>query len=152
MATINKLEDLKVWQKARTLCQLISESTKLEQFSRDFKLKDQIQASSGSIMDNIAEGFGRQGNLEFINFLTIANGSALEVKSQLYRAFDKGYITPGRLEELITLTMEICKMLSSLISYLRNSNFKGQKFKKRETNISSAASTHFFELPPDKNP
>lgn len=83
MATIKNFEDLKVWQKARILCQEIFEIVKEQNFSKDYKLKDQINGSSGSVMDNIAEGFGRQGNNEFINFLTISNGSAMEVKSQL---------------------------------------------------------------------
>ena len=95
MATINKFEDLKVWQKARILCQEVFELIEKEKFCRDYKLKDQINGSSGSVMDNISEGFGRQGNIEFINFLTISNGSALEVKSQLYRAFRQAVPVPN---------------------------------------------------------
>ncbi|MEP7251300.1 MAG: four helix bundle protein [Ginsengibacter sp.] len=83
MATIQKFEDLKVWQKARLICNEVFLLTTEGAFSKDFGLKDQINRSSGSIMDNIAEGFGRKGNLEFINFLTYANGSACECKSQL---------------------------------------------------------------------
>lgn len=67
MATIHNFEDLKVWQKARLLCKAISSLVSVGNFSKDFRLKDQINRSSGSIMDNIAEGFGRKGNLEFIN-------------------------------------------------------------------------------------
>lgn len=77
MATIQSFEDLKVWQKARDLCKHIYNATLEEKFSRDFALKDQINRSSGSVMDNITEGFGRKGNNEFINFLTYSNGSAL---------------------------------------------------------------------------
>ena len=68
MATINNFEDLKVWQKARTLCQEIYQLIEKDKFSRDYKLKDQINGSSGSVMDNIAEGFGRQGNMSLLTF------------------------------------------------------------------------------------
>ncbi len=85
MATIQNFEDLKVWQKARALCNEVFSLTSVGAFSKDFGLKAQINRSSGSMMDNIAEGFGRKGNLEFINFLTYSNGSACECKSQLYR-------------------------------------------------------------------
>lgn len=132
MATINSFEDLKVWQKARVLCQQVFEIIRNPIFSKDYKLKDQINASSGSIMDNVAEGFGRQGNNEFINFLTIANGSAMEVKSQLYRALDRDYITKAKFDELSLLVEEITKMIFGLIIYLGKSDFKGQKFKARE--------------------
>jgi four helix bundle protein len=132
MATIKKFEDLKVWQKARILCQHIFEIIEYPKFSKDYKLKDQINGSSGSVMDNIAEGFGRQGNNEFINFLTIANGSAMEVKSQLYRAFDRKYINQQKFDEFCQLIDEISKMIFGFIEYLGKSDFRGQKFKARE--------------------
>ena len=75
MATIQNFEDLKVWQKARILCKEVFSLTSIGSLLKDFALKDQINRSSGSIMDNIAEGFGRKGNLEFINFLTYSSGS-----------------------------------------------------------------------------
>jgi len=132
MATINNFEELKVWQKARMLCQEIYEIIEKEKFCKDYKLKDQINGSSGSVMDNIAEGFERQGNNEFINFLTISNGSVLEVKSQLYRALDRKYITPEKFDELEKLIEEISKMIAALIIYLGKSDFRGKKFKARE--------------------
>ena len=132
MATINKFEDLKVWQKARILCQEVFELIEKEKFCRDYKLKDQINGSSGSVMDNISEGFGRQGNIEFINFLTISNGSALEVKSQLYRALDRQYLSQTKFDELEILIDEIGKMIASLIVYLNKNDFRGQKFKDRQ--------------------
>jgi len=132
MATINNFEELRVWQKARILCQEIYEIIEKEKFCKDYKLKDQINGSSGSVMDNIAEGFGRQGNNEFINFLTISNGSVLEVKSQLYRALDRKYITPEKFDELEKLIEEISKMIAALIIYLGKSDFRGKKFKARE--------------------
>ena len=134
MATIQNFEDLKVWQKARVLCQHIFDIIHTDKFSKDFALKDQINRSSGSVMDNIVEGFGRKGNLEFINFLTYSNGSALECKSQLYRAYDRSYITLDQQQELFCLIDEITKMISSFINYLGNCELKGIKFKVREKN------------------
>ena len=100
MATITKFEDLKIWQKARELCREIALLTRQDEFSKDYRLKDQIKSSSGSIMDNIAEGFERDGRKEFIQFLSMSKGSAGEVRSQLYRAHDCGYITKQKFQEL----------------------------------------------------
>jgi four helix bundle protein len=93
MATIKRFEDLMVWQKARQLTQIIYAYTLKESFKYEFELKSQIKKSSGSIMDNIAEGFGRGSRKEFINFLGISKGSLDECKSQLYRCFDQNHIT-----------------------------------------------------------
>ena len=132
MATIQSFEDLKVWQKARLFCTEVFSITSISNLSKDFGLKDQINRSSGSIMDNIAEGFGRKGNLEFINFLTYSNGSACECKSQLYRAYDRNYITEEKRKELSDLADEIIKMITSLIAYLGGSELRGMKFKGRD--------------------
>lgn len=131
MATFKKFEDIEAWQKARVLCQEIFKIIIDTDLAKDYKLRDQINASSGSVMDNIAEGFDRGGKLELINFLTISKGSAAEVKSQLYRIFDRQYITREKLDELYGLTDEIGKVLSSWISYLNKSDIKGLKFKDR---------------------
>ena len=130
MATIQRFEDLEVWKKAREICKYSSQLTQKEQFSKDFSLKDQIKRSSGSAMDNIAEGFERDGNKEFINFLTISKGSVGEVRSQSYRALDYGYINQEEFDFLINETVSLSERLGKFISYLRNSDFKGVKFKK----------------------
>lgn len=131
MATINSFEDLKVWQKARELCQQIFYISHTNKFAKDYVLKDHINRSSGSVMDNIAEGFGRQSTNEFIHHLSIANGSLLEAKSQLYRALDRNYISKIKLENLIAIIGEIGKMLTALIAYLNKSDIRGLTFKDR---------------------
>lgn len=131
MATIQRFEDLEVWQKARVLASKIYALTFIEQILKDFRMKDQMRGSCGSIMDNIAEGFERSSKLEFINSLGIAKGEAGELKSQLCRCLDVTYITQEKFDELYTSTDEITRMITSFISYLNKSDIKGQKFKNR---------------------
>ncbi len=132
VATIQRFEDLEVWKKARLLSQRVYSVTFKEPVAGDFRLKDQLRGSTGSIMDNIAEGFERGSKLEFINSLTISKGEAGELKSQLYRCLDNKYISEELFSELYQLADEITKMLTGLISYLNKSAIKGQKFKNRE--------------------
>ena len=127
---IERFEELEIWKEARELCNRVFEITSVSPFCSDFKLKDQIRASSGSAMDNIAEGFECGGNKEFIQFLSIAKGSCGEVRSQSYRSFDFKYIEQEILDELITRSTQLSKKISSLIGYLKNSDFKGSKFLK----------------------
>jgi four helix bundle protein len=108
---------------------MIHKLTIKEQFSRDFKLVGQINGSSGSIMDNIAEGFERDGNKEFIQFLTFSKGSCGETRSQLYRALDYQYITQEEFDAAYKMTLEESKMLKSFIQYLKDSELKGNRFK-----------------------
>jgi four helix bundle protein len=132
MATIKRFEDLEVWQKARILENKIFTLTLTGKLSRGFDLKNQMNDASGSIMDNIAEGFGRGSRLEFIQFLTISRGSSSEVQSQLYRCLDRKYISSEQFQELYNLADEVCKMITGFIGYLNKSEHKGQKFKDRK--------------------
>jgi four helix bundle protein len=131
MATVQKFEDLQVWQLARELSQKIYPLTFDDPIAKDFRFKDQIGGSCGSIMDNIAEGFERGSKLEFINSLTIAKGETGELKSQLYRSLDNHYFSQQLFEELYSLANQLTKMITSFINYLNKSNIKGQKFKER---------------------
>jgi len=124
---IERFEDLEIWQEARELCKYIFTLTSKEPFSRDFKLRDQIHGSSGSIMDNIAEGFGRGGNKEFLQFLFIAKGSCNETRSQGYRAFDYNYITEEELNKILEKTDTIAKKMNSLMIYLKRDKNRGTK-------------------------
>ncbi len=131
MATIKKFEDIEAWQKARVLCNEIYIISVQTDLAKDFRFRDQINAAAGSIMDNISEGFDRGGRLELINFLTIAKGSAAEVKSQLYRILDRKYISLEKFNELYKLAEEIGGMIGSWVGYLNKSEIKGVKFKDR---------------------
>jgi len=129
--TFKRFEDILAWQKARVLTSDFGSLLETnENLNRSFKLRDQMERSSGSIMDNIAEGFGRMGNGEFSHFLTISLGSAREFQSQLYRCLDRNFITKDEFDHLYNMAEEICKMLLSLINYLNHSQVKGIKFKK----------------------
>lgn len=131
MATIQKFEELEIWQLARELCQKVYPLTFSEPIAKDFRYKDQIRGTCGSIMDNIAEGFGRGSKLEFINCLTIAKGEAEELKSQIYRGLDIKYISESLFKELYEQTDIIVRKIGSFINYLNKSTHKGQKFKER---------------------
>jgi four helix bundle protein len=131
MSTFNKFEDIIAWQKARELCKFVKILTEKQNFSGDFKLISQIKGSSGSAMDNIAEGFERGGNKEFIQFLFISKGSAGETRSQLYRALDNEYINKEEFQKAYDLSDEVGKLIRGLINHLKESELKGDKFKSK---------------------
>lgn len=118
---INRFEDMEVWQLARGLVKDIYEQTNKDFFSRDFGLKNQITRAGISVMSNIAEGFERKSNKEFIQYLFIAKGSAGEVRAQLYIALDLEYISEEEFNKLFNKTEIISKSLSGLIKYLSKS-------------------------------
>jgi len=129
MARIDKFEDLEIWQKAREICQYVELLIQTTSIKTNYSLKDQIDRSSGSVMDNIAEGFERNGNREFIQFLSIAKGSVGEVKSQSYRAFDKKLISEAQHLKLNQMTEIEKNKIGAMMNYLHNCEIKGLKFK-----------------------
>ncbi|MFN0081697.1 MAG: four helix bundle protein [Ferruginibacter sp.] len=131
MATITKFIELEIWQLGNTLQNRIFAEIKKEPLSKDFALKDQMNRSCGSIPDNIAEGFGRGGRLEFIQFLSISRASAIELQSQLIRCYDRNYFSKEIFDELFELSDKTGKKIGSFIKYLNSSLIKGPKFQNR---------------------
>lgn len=128
MATIKRFEDLEIWLEARRLSKEIILLAKTTDLKQDYKLKDQIKGSLGSVMDNIAEGFERNRNGEFKQFLSIAKGSAGESRSQLYRVYDNDYIDEEKLNKLVADYEKLSIKIHNFITYLNNNEFKGTKF------------------------
>ena len=129
MATIHRFEDIEGWKIARELTKDVYTMTSTGMFSRDFGLRDQIRNASVSVMSNIAEGFERDGNKEFGNFLSIAKGSAGEVRSQLYVALDQGYISQEQFNTTYSKANDNGRVIAGLMKYLRTSDIRGLKFK-----------------------
>jgi len=128
MATIGKFEDITAWQKAREMTRMIYKFSRRGEFAKDFSLKDQIRRSSSSVMSNIAEGYERDGNKEFVQFLSQAKGSCGEVRSQLYVAIDQEYISNDEFKIIGDMAVEISKMISGLMTYLRQSEKRGREY------------------------
>lgn len=129
MATIRDFEDLAIFQNARELSKKIYPITQRGEFKNDYRFVQQIRAAVGSIMDNIAEGFERTGNKEFVNFLYIAKGSCGEVRSQLIRANDVGFITQDEFDELYDACRKLSSGIVNFIKEIKSSNFVGAKYK-----------------------
>ena len=128
-------EDLNVYKQARELTNLIYNCTRQKSFSRDYGLVDQIRRASISIMSNIAEGFERGSNKEFIQFLFIAKSSCGEVRAQLMIAFDQGYIDEHTYEQLVEKSKLVGGMIGNFITYLKSSGYTGTKHKKTKESI-----------------
>ncbi len=131
MTKIERFEDINSWKKSRELTRQIYEITSEGSFNRDFGLKDQLRKASVSILSNIAEGFERDGDKEFVQFLAVAKGSCGEVRAQLYVALDQGFLQRDRFETLTKLAIEISGLLSGFMTYLKRSTLRGSKFRHR---------------------
>ena len=129
MAVVRRFEDLEVWIAAKDASVMIYKITENESLRKDFGLKDQIRRASISVISNIAEGFERNGNKECIQFLSIAKGSAGEVRAQLYIIKELNFINEEEFVLLYEKVTQVSKMLSGFINYLKQSELKGTKFK-----------------------
>ncbi|HEX8737555.1 MAG TPA: four helix bundle protein [Pyrinomonadaceae bacterium] len=129
MAKIEKFEDLEAWKTARKATKEVYEVSSREQFSRDFALVNQMRRASISVLSNIAEGFERGGDKEFLQFLSIAKGSCGEVRAQLYVALDQNYIDDEKFKQISEELSETSRIISGLMKYLQQSELRGSKFK-----------------------
>src|SRR6185503_296735 len=129
MMRIARFEDIESWKKARVLTNEIYKATASGQFVRDFGLKDQIRRAAISILSNIAEGFERGGDKEFLQFLAVAKGSCGEVRAQLYIAVDQGYLQQDLFEDLSKNAAEIGRLISGMMKYLSKSELRGSKYR-----------------------
>jgi four helix bundle protein len=128
MAKVSKFEDLDAWKASREITRLIYSLSSNVLFAKDFALTNQIRRAAISILSNIAEGFERNGDKEFIQFLTVAKGSCGEVRAQLYVALDQGYVDQDSFLTIKSRLEETSRMISGLIKYLKQSEMKGSKF------------------------
>ncbi len=129
MATIKKFEDVEAWKVSRELCNNIGSLIDNGSFKSNYRLIGQIEGSSGSIMDNIAEGFERGTRAEFIQFLGYSKGSCGELRSQLYRALDRKYINQQQFDDFYSLAVRISSILQKFISYLQKTVIQGERKK-----------------------
>ena len=119
MVQIKRFEDIEAWKKARRLVNEIYRVTRKGTLSKDSSLKDQIRRAAVSVMSNIAEGFSRQTDREFTQFLYMAKGSVSEVQSQLYVASDLDYLSKEEFTRLYNDADEVAKLISGFIRYLK---------------------------------
>ena len=130
MQAARRFEDLAFWQQARELTRLIYALTQKDGFAKDYGLKDQIQRAAVSVMSNIAEGFSRGTNVEFLQFLFIAKGSLSEVQSQLYVALDLAYITEDEFRQAYTKADQVAKTMNAFIQGVKRTGKVGLKARK----------------------
>ena len=116
---IERFEDIEAWKEARNLVNMIYDISNEGQFSKDFSLRNQIRGASVSVMSNIAEGFDRGTNREFIQFLIVARASASEVKSQLYVALDRNYIHQSNFDKVYQQATKVISLIDGFIRYLK---------------------------------
>jgi len=133
MATINRFEDLEIWQLAFNQTKDFDLLVETIPLAKDYELRNQMNSSSGSVMDCIAEGFERSGNSEFKNMLVIAKGSNGEFRSQLYRCLNRKYFKKEKFDELYAKNEILGKKIMAFIKYLQQTEFKGQRYKKEES-------------------
>ncbi|MBZ5538664.1 MAG: four helix bundle protein [Acidobacteriia bacterium] len=129
MTKIQRFEDIEAWKIARELAGDTYRLTSTGKFARDFPLRDQVRRASVSILSNIAEGFERSGNKEFIQFLALAKGSAGELRAQMYVALDQQYVNNEEFGTIIKKATDVSRMLSGLMRYLQSSTMHGTKYK-----------------------
>ncbi len=129
MATIHRFEDIEAWKKGRMLRKAVYGHSKHGEFARDFALKDQIRRAAISVTSNIAEGFERGGNREFLQFLSNAKGSCGEVRDQLYAALDEGYMSESDFNALQESCLEVGRLIAGFMDYLAKTEIRGQKYK-----------------------
>jgi four helix bundle protein len=127
MATIKRFEDIESWKLAKDLCARIGNLIDEGRLKKNYRLIDQMEGSSGSIMDNIAEGFERGNRTEFILFLGYAKGSSGEFRSQLYRALNRNYVSEKEFDELYELAVKISGLLQKFIEYLLKTEIAGTR-------------------------
>ncbi len=129
MATIKCFEDIESWKKARAICKTIGKIIDAGKFRRSYRLVYQIEGSSGSITNNIAEGFERETRLEFIQFLGYAKGSCGELRSQSYRALDRGYISQPEFDDLKLQAVHVSGLIQNFTGYLQKTEIAGGRKK-----------------------
>lgn len=129
MATLTRFEDIEAWQLGRELKRSIYTSSRKVDFSRDYALQDQIRRAAISVTANIAEGFGRGGNREFIQFSSNSKGSCAEIQVHLYTALDEAHVTESEFQKLYEQASVAGRMIGAFMNYLQRSEIRGQKFR-----------------------
>ena len=130
MAVVERFEELRIWQMARELCQEVYLHTETQPWKTDTRFVQQIRAAAGSVMDNIAEGFERDGNKEFVQFLYVAKGSCGEVRSQIIRASDTNFLNHTDAKRLYNVCLELSSAIAAFIKSLKKSSITGSKYLK----------------------